>query len=163
MKWDDTYDEEDEEGAGRVSFYDDFGRISGVWYRRIPSDLIYSEDRGERDLRYGLLHYSAMPYLFYPVSKDSKILSEETVSVDGQDMLFAVVNIPEGSNLFDVKVRKHLDSTRGLLIFVKNGFVYMLGKQLGIPLSDSKDLDEIGEPLLEGLKAFYQDIEFAPS
>jgi hypothetical protein len=81
-------------------------------------------------------------------------------------MLFAVVNIPEGSSMLDVKAGKNLDSTRGLLIFAKNGFIYMLGKQLGVPFSASNaqpDPDEIREPLLESLEAFYKGIAFASS
>jgi hypothetical protein len=120
-------DENDEEG-GMVSVHDDVGNNQGVTYVRLPAnaETVHS-DPAKRDSAYrSFVHDYALPSLFRPVSSQSKIVREEFLYSGPDQAFFAVVVIPEGSTLMDVKTGKRLESIRALLVFDKNGFIYML-------------------------------------
>ena len=124
-------DNNDAEG-GMVSFHDDTGNNEGVTYVRLPAnaETVHS-DPAKRDSAYrSFVHDYALPGLFLPVSSESKLVHEEFL-YSGPDRAFlAVVVIPEGSTLMDVKAGKRLESVRALLVFDKSGFMYMLHTEM---------------------------------
>lgn len=124
----DNYDKD----GGMVSFHDDFGNNQGVTYLRLPAnaDSVHA-DPTKRDAAYrGFVHDYAMPSLFRPVSSQSKVVAEEFLGAGPERAYFAVVVIPEGSTLMDLKTKKRLDSFRGVLVFDEKGFMYMLSSEM---------------------------------
>jgi hypothetical protein len=124
-------DQNDDDG-GRVSFHGVFGDVRAITYVRLPaaSNALLG-DPGKRDQAYrGFLVEYAMPNLFRRASPQSRVVQEEFLYEGDSRAYFAVVSIPEGSVLVDMQKGKRLDSTRGLLIFGKNGYMYMLENEI---------------------------------
>jgi hypothetical protein len=124
-------DQYDADG-GRVSFPDDWGYLEAITYLRIPKEnfLIFG-DSGKRDTAYrAFVSDYAMSALFQHVSKQSAMIKEEFLGTSENRNYFAIINIPGGSATIDVKTNKRLDSVRGLLVFDKNGFIYMLESEM---------------------------------
>jgi hypothetical protein len=128
-----TNQQHDREG-GRVSFHDDFGSLSAITYLRLPENAnqLFS-DPARRDLGYSdYLDIVAMPDMFRPASPDARVLHTEFLGEPGAGReYFAVVDLPQGSPLFNMTENRHLDSTRALLIFETGGFLYMLEREIG--------------------------------
>ena len=129
-------DEKDEYG-GRVSMHGSFGGQQAVTYLRLPESVNFlHQDSAEKDAAYrSFVTDVMMPELFVRASPQAKIIHEEYLYKDDKRAYFAVVNIPEGSVLVDMKNNKRLDSVRGLLVFSKNGFMYMLESEMNSILS----------------------------
>lgn len=129
-------DQNDAEG-GRVSFPDDWGYLEAITYLRLPAD--YSAvlaDSGKRDAAYRIFVGDyAMQTLFRRASEQSAIVKDEFLDVGGSRAYFAIVNIPGASAMVDPKTNKRLDSLRGLLVFDKNGFMYMLESEMNYAVS----------------------------
>jgi len=122
-----------DKNGGRVSFHDDFGNLQSITYLRLPQKLIAKmlNNPALRDKSYsGFLHNFAMPNLYRPASPESKVIHEEFIGLGDKRAYFAVVQIPEASIMVDVKNNKRMDSVRGVLVFEKRGFVYMLGDEM---------------------------------
>lgn len=124
-------DQNDSEG-GRVSFPDQFGNLWAVTYLRLPADsaTILSEPEKRDNAYRGFVTDYAMQSLFRKVSPQSSVVKEEFIDAQGSRAYFAVVNIPGASAIFDPKKNQRLDSVRGLLVFDKNGFMYMLEDEM---------------------------------
>ena len=124
-------DQNDNEG-GRVSFLDDFGNLWAVTYLRMPTDsssVFGDPDRHDRAYR-GFVSDYAMPVLFRKSVPDSSVVKDEFIDARGIRVYFVVVNIPGASNILDPKKNQRLDSIRGLMVFDKNGFIYMLETEM---------------------------------
>lgn len=124
-------DQNDEYG-GRVSMHGDFGDLWAVTYLRLPESAnALHRNLSERDASYrSFITDLQMQDLFLRASSQAKIVHEEYLYKDDKRAYFAVVNIPEGSVLVDMKNNKRFDSVRGLLVFSKNGFMYMLESEI---------------------------------
>jgi len=124
-------DRNDPDG-GLVSALDDMGNNQGVTYLRLPANPeALLSDPAKRDSAYrGFVHDYALPNLYRPVSPQSKLVHEEFL-YSGQDRaFFAVVVFPELSSVMDAKTGKRADSARALMVFDKNGFMYMLHTEM---------------------------------
>lgn len=138
-------DQTDNEG-GRVSFHGDFGSLWALTYLRLPanSDSTF-KDNEKRDSTYSnFLKTFAVPSLFSPASQGTRIVHEEFLGERENRAYFAVVSTPEGSALVDLLQNKRFDSVRGLLIFHKRGFMYMVESEMNSIFStvvDSSSLD----------------------
>ena len=130
-------DQNDNEG-GRVSFHDDFGNVVAITYSRLPegSETVF-KDSEKRDAVYsGFLKVFAVPKLFSRVTPDARVVREEFQDNGDNRVFFAVVSLPGGSTLVDRKQNKRLDSVRGILVFHKGGFIYMLENEMNNGLSN---------------------------
>lgn len=118
--------------GGRVSLHGDMGNLWAITCLRLPANAESTlKDDEERDAEYSrFLKNFAMPSLFRQASKDARIVHEEFLGESENRAYFAVVSIPEGSAMFDLKKNKRLDSLRGLLIFDKRGFMYMVESEM---------------------------------
>jgi len=117
--------------SGRVTFFADLGQLRAVTYLRNPADSESVFKGEERDTAYkGFLKVYIWPSLYGRAPKGAQIVHEEFVGDGDGRAYFAVVNIPEGSTLTDVKVNKRRDSVRGLIIFEKRGFMYMVEQEM---------------------------------
>ena len=158
LKIQDTYDNEQE--FGRVSFTSGF--FWGLWaitYLQLPANFETTfKDNEKRDSVYSdFLKSFAVPSLFSPVSQDTRIVHEEFLGEGENRAYFAVVFIPEGSTMVDLKQNKRLNSLRGLLIFDKLGFMYMLEQESGSlgwdpPRSVTPDEIESSQTILKRIK-----------
>ena len=124
-------DQNDNEG-GRVSFHDDFGNLWAITYLRLPANSEATfKDNEKRDSAYSsFLKTYALPSLFSRASQGTRLLHEEFSGEDQNRVYFAVLSLPEGSPLVDLKQNKRLDSVRGLIIFAKYGFIYMVENEM---------------------------------
>ncbi|GAA0852912.1 hypothetical protein [Aliiglaciecola litoralis] len=152
-------DQNDADG-GRVSFPDDWGYLEAITYVRIPaadSAMFTATETRDQAYRTFISEY-AMPVLFRSVSNEAEIIHEEFLGESSSRNYFAIVNIPNGSVTVDVKTNKRLDSVRGLLIFDKKGFIYMLESEMSYAVNPitaaSNTSKQIGRTLttLQNLK-----------
>lgn len=152
------YDEE--ANAGAISFHGASGGLRSVHYAQVPDDMatVLRDSAGKKQGYSSWLHGVAMPFIFEPVSNQCRILHEEFSSIGGDMALFAIVIIPEGATIIDLKTGKRLDSNRGLLIFFKAGYLYMLSSQ--IALEGPKRLSEMVTFCKKDLGEFYGTFKF---
>ncbi len=136
--------DQNDNAGGRVSFHGDFGNLRAITYLRLPANSESTlKDNKKRDAAYsGFLKTYAVPSLFSHASKGTRIAHEEFLGEGENRAYFAVINIPEGSTLVDLKKNKRFDSVRGLLVFDKRGFMYMVESQMNSVFSkvDSSSL-----------------------
>jgi hypothetical protein len=153
------------EGGG-VAFHDDFGSLKSIFYLRLSPETLKTQNDPiqQRVILVSFLDDFAMPNLFKPVSPGANILHREHLNVGDYNAYFAIVEIPGGSTMFDVRSNKGFDTKRGLLIFVNGGFMYMLSSgenpsvlELGQP---AKPLDKLVEYEKESLRSFRSRIIF---
>jgi hypothetical protein len=153
-----------------VSFADDFGRMFGIAYLRANQrSLPLLADTTQT---YGLLEewirQFAMPNFFLSVHPESRLVRVEPSRFAGAPAALALVSLPGGSTMAVVSKGKELtlDSRRGLLVFVREGYVYMLFNETlekGEVLADSTaalalDLDT---RVRAKLQPFYDTITFS--
>ena len=109
---------------GTVSFIGDTGDFHRIDYMRLPprTPALTADEQqaGHERILKGLVEANA----------NSAIVVQKPYTLDDIPMLLAVVSFPGGSHLMDQRTRKHFDSTRGLLFFVRGGFVYVLHDEL---------------------------------
>lgn len=122
--------EKGEKDWGSVAFHDDFGSFKSIFYLHLSPESLKTQNDPikQRAILVSFLNDFAMPSLFKPVSPSANILHREHVNVGDYNAYFAVVEIPDGSTMFDVRANKRYDTKRGLLIFVKGEFMYMLSQ-----------------------------------
>jgi hypothetical protein len=168
-KVDDGYDKS---GVGAVSFHDDFGGQQGIHYMRIPPDVLpkFDETALPADMLSHWLNNVAMVTWFRPVSADSRVLHETAAPFENMEVLLAEVEIPSGSSMVvtDKSGTRRADSTRGLVIFRRGKYVYMLTTEEASVFanfmaskSEKKEVPA-GDwtKFAEGMKSFYHTISF---
>lgn len=155
----------DAEG-GAVTFHDDLGNFKGIFYLNLPPETPKAENDPiqQRVILVSFLNDFAMPNMFKAAYPRASILHREHLDTGDFNAYFAVVEIPEGSTMADVKANKRYDTRRGLLIFVEGEFIYMLSSgenpsvpELGEP---AKPLDKLVEHEKERLLSFRSTIVF---
>lgn len=169
----DDFREEGNSRFGAVSFHDDFGNLMAIHYASIPPEAAakFSDPDGTRSLLDSWLSMFAMPTWFLNASPQSRMLHQSVGSFEGLEVLVAQVEIPGGSPLVvqDSSGTRRMDSVRGLVIFQRGEYIYMLATEtrafgtafLGsqtetAPISDAEWLR-----FVDRLKPFYRSIEFA--
>jgi hypothetical protein len=170
MKIDDSYDKS---GVGAVSFHDDFGSNTGIHYMRIPPEALAKFDAAAHpdQLLSDWLNNAAMPGWFRHASPDSKVLHETAANFENMEVLLAEVEIPGGSAMvvMDKGGNRRLDSRRGLIIFRRGKYIYMLTdeQQTVIGSMNSKrektpkeEAPKDWATFADGMKYFYKSITF---
>ena len=123
------------EGIGAVSFHDDFGGQRGIHFMQIPADVTKALDdqATRRNALAGFLEQVALPTWFLHVSKETRILMQESMQLDNMDAVIGLVSIPGGAtiSIVDSEGSRPLDSTRGVLALYHEGFFYLLTTEVG--------------------------------
>ena len=161
---------------GAVSFHDDFGGLIGIHYMSFPPDVTAALAKPgalEPGLK-GWLETVAMQTWFVNAAPDSHLTHQAFGTFEGAGAIFAQVEIPGGSHLVTIDPggkTKKLDSTRGLVVFTRGHYIYMLTTELRglsdvLKSDDDKkaetapDVDDKWLGFVDGLKGFYQSITF---
>ena len=154
---------------GVVSFADDFGKVFGIAYLRAHENSL--PHLADTTKTYALLEewirQFAMPNFFLMVHPGSLLLRVERTRFAGAPAALGLVNVPQGSTMSVVSAgqTRMLDSRRGLLVFVREGYVYMLYNETlakGEALTDSTaalELD-LDARVRAKLQPFYETIKF---
>ena len=140
---------------GTVSFIGDTGTVLRIDYTRLPpgTPALTGEEQQaglERWLK-GLVESNA----------NSVIVVRKPYVLDDIPMLLAVVSFPGGSPAIGGAKGKHLDSTRGLLLFVRGGFLYVLFDDLvDVARRESPGVEELTKRAERSVPEFYRSITF---
>lgn len=175
MKLDDRYDKG--EAAGVVSFHDDFGSLDVIHYIRVPAEFLpkLQTPKSKQDLLQDWLPNFAMPHWFLPASPQGKILRKAKGTFEGMPVVFALVDLPGASTAVITSggQTRRGDSRRGLVIFLKGNWIYVLATettsflQRATEPADSEHkpaavkADDKWMSFVEREKAFYRSIVFS--
>lgn len=141
--------DENDNNGGKVAFHDDFGNYKSIFYLRLsPRSLeLQNDPETHRVNLERFFNEYAMRWFFKPESLNVSVLHSEHTRIGEDSAYFVIVNLPKGSTLYDAKARKRCDTKRGMLVFTKGLYIYMLGS------GESPSVPELGglEPSLEML------------
>jgi hypothetical protein len=138
--------------GGTVSFLGATGDIQRIDYQRLPPDFAIPTDSASLQ-RFA---ESALQSLLTPYH--GTVLADSALKFVDQDAWFALVNFPHAARVVDSTGQRR-DATRGLLLFVRNGFGYNLHVEGGV--MDTGPGHPLSVPhALELLSRFYQTITF---
>jgi hypothetical protein len=144
--------------VGTVTFSDDFGTVLRIDYETIPPDLPIPENPDMRKKYFEDLLNFVMQELFLPFAPDSSISHREFLGAESEEVLYAVIDFPHGSNLANEKGER-LDAVRGIFIFNEGKFIYMLTSQYTVGILDARISDRV-QYLKDELQNFYDTCDF---
>ena len=154
---------------GGVSFHDDFGKLMVIQYTMMPDQVmakLQAPDTREEALK-GWLHEGAMPAWYLRASPQSRVIHEEMGTFEGMPVLLAMAFIPQGSTVSVTEngIEKRLDSRRGLVIFQRGKFVYVLSTEtmntFAAAMGNAEtEPGEGWQKFADGLKPFFRSIVF---
>lgn len=109
-----------------------------------------------------------MVSIYLPQTGEAQILHKEIVSVDNEEMLFAIINVSGASGSRNLRTDELFDAKVGALLFVRGEHVFLLGTQSNYrdarfePGEDttSADLASISEDSMKYLKNLYHSFRF---
>lgn len=124
--------DQNDDNGGNVSFHDDLGNVAAITYSRLSANSAAAfKENEKRDAAYrDYFNTVAMPLFSSRAPKGIHIVREEFLGQDENRAYFALIDLPEGSALADPKKNKKFDSLKALLIFDKNGFIYMVENEM---------------------------------
>ena len=126
----DSLDKTKDGYVGTVKFEDDYGKLFRVDWYEVPTDIQEHEKKLGKPL-YGATMLEGFLTLqmqnFHHVFPEATVEAEETIGDITNLMLFADVRIPKGATLTDNGQR--LDCSRGLFIFNRNNWAYVISIQ----------------------------------
>jgi len=140
MKVSDGFQKDDQLQMGAVSFHDDWGNLQGIHYCTVPEQIkgnFAEPAKTEYELVRWLENF-AMPAWFQSASPQSRLLHSEFTKFEGLEVLAAEVEIPGGSALVvqDASGAHRPDSVRGLVVFRRGDYFYMLTTETKSVLGD---------------------------
>jgi len=136
--------------AGTVTFSSIFGGLRSVWY--FPIAVVADATHHGKDAYRRLFLGPIFGGSILPKVPRATVISEEYVDFNGREAFFAVVDMPEGSNV--AAGGKRQDTIRGFIVFATNDYFYMLASQTGAARARARD------SLLEQLNEFYRYFKF---
>lgn len=154
---------------GMISFADDFGKVYGVFYARAHENSLplLADTTRTYVLLEEWIRASAMPVVFGPASEQSRLVRVEETRLAGAPAAMALVNVPGGGTLTaqTSEGTRRLDSRRGLLVCVRQNYIYMLYNETlpwGQAFPDTTQEANLDLTQLVGdrLRPFYETIEF---
>lgn len=132
-------EKESRKDRGSIVFLSDVGQLNRIDFIRLDqaeAGIAAGQDSASKaDLNAKVLEALL-------AGAGSALLAQEPVRLDGTDALFAVATFPRDSAVEYVEwkdgkaVRTRKDSTRGLLIFAKAGFLYRLQCEVGVDFEE---------------------------
>lgn len=121
----------DNNGAGAVSFIDDFGRLLGILYMQNPA-----RQAVEPEVMRDWFRETGFPKFFKVSLPNAKILRDEPGEIAGNPAWIAVAYLPGGSPLgkvvHGVDEPIHSDSWRGMAVVAHDQRFYLLMTELRI-------------------------------
>jgi hypothetical protein len=114
---------------GTVAFLGDFGQAQRIDYMRVPAQSPPLAEAEQQEAY-------ARVVKGLGESKRGEVVADRPYTVDGVSMRLAIVSLPGGSHLADQTTRKQLDSVLGVLVLVRNGFLYVLQYELVPPAAN---------------------------
>lgn len=176
MKVSDAYEKDVAGQFGAVSFHDDFGKLLAIHYMSVPAEAVAALAQPEYldHILQSWLETVAMPTWFLNAAPGSRLTHRDYGSFEDLRALFATVELPGASHLVTMDrtgKQKRLDSTRGLVIFQRGPYIYMLATELRGLGELLKSGEETEPPLaadaegkwlyfVDRLKPFYRSIGF---
>lgn len=128
----DAYDKGGKEAM--VEFVDRGGGFKAVWCTPFepPKDLEGRLTNEAFATKFMSSYFKdvVMPWIFYPISHESVILSESLLSFDGASAYLFLVKVPGAAGLYDPLTNKHYDGRRPTLVFSKCGYTYIVVHEL---------------------------------
>ena len=124
--------DQNDDNSGSVSFHDDLGNLSAITYSRLPADAATTfKDSEKRYAAYrDYFNNVAVPAFSSRAAKGMRTVREELLDDGKNKVYFALIDLPEGSALVDPKKNQRFDAMKGLLIFDRNGFIYMVEHEM---------------------------------
>lgn len=119
--------------SAEVMYYDDFGHLLRIESERMPKEFAprFDSPDGLKTLD-DFFDRSVFPLAFRSISLQANVMHRDHVTTAAGPAVFVVVSVPQGSSLASVDEQGGLhraDSVRGVLIFVKRGFIYVIMNQ----------------------------------
>ena len=156
-----------ERGAGFVSFHDDFGQNDGIAYYRIPTEILLTSktDDSRRELLQDFLENVVMKNWQSEFSPNCRLIHHTAGTFEEMPAVFALAFLPGGSNttVINQGIARRLDSRRGLILFVKGTWLYMLATETGFLANQSSAEQDDKWMLFVGReKERYHSITFTP-
>ncbi len=124
--------DQNDDNSGSVAFHDDLGNLSAITYLRLPADSDATfKDHEKRYAAYrDYFNNVAVPAFSSRAAKGMRTVREELLDDGKNKVYFALIDLPEGSTLADSKKNQRFDAIKGLLIFDRNGFIYMVENEM---------------------------------
>lgn len=166
--------ERDDE-AGSVSFTSDLGELNRIDYFRVQGELAATLAGPDSVARNGFFQQAIDNML---AENGAAVLSESPMEVGGVDAHFTVARFPRAAAVESMvwkdgkQVQERADSIRGLLVFFRGGYLYILHCEVGIdfaamwPLCDFPPSGPSLEPeqrdlaARNGVEQLYASIKF---
>ena len=128
----DSYDKA--EGYGITEIRTAMGSIETISYDEESESLMENIKKLKvldkyKDFMLGYFENEFVPKN-YPSESGATIKSEPIfITVGENDLLFAIIRVPQGSSVYTPSTSKRKDGIRGVLIFFENGYSYQLHKE----------------------------------
>lgn len=124
--------DQNDDNSGSVSFHDDLGNLSAMTYSRLSADAATTfKDNEKRYEAYrDYFNNVAVPVFSSRAAKGMRTVREELLDDGKNKVYFVLIDLPEGSALADPKKNQRFDAMKGLLIFDRNGFIYMVEHEM---------------------------------
>ncbi|MCX7185466.1 MAG: hypothetical protein NTW90_09625 [Nitrosospira sp.] len=124
--------DQNDDNSGSVSFHDDLGSLSAITYSRLPADAAttFKDDEKRYAAYRDYFNNVAAPAFSSRAAKGMRTVREELLDDGKNKVYFALIDLPEGSVLADPKKNRRFDAMKGLLIFDRNGFIYMVEHEM---------------------------------
>lgn len=124
--------DQNDANGGSVSFHDDLGNLWAITYLRLSagSDAAFIDNEKRYVAYRDYFNSIAVPAFSNRTSKGIRTVREEFLGEGKNKIYFALIDLPEGSVLIDPKKHQQFDAIKGLLIFDRNGFIYMVENEM---------------------------------
>jgi hypothetical protein len=143
---------------GLVAFSGGAGNFQRIDYFRIPADRPVPTDSAGRHAYYQKLLDALLQ------EHPNRILAERDDAFDGVMMLHALVALPAGGLMYDAGRGTRVDSIRGMLVFARGGFAYVLQDEVGAPVfnqpGEVPTTEELARRAESSLPKLYRSITF---
>ncbi len=114
---------------GLAEFSNDFG-MEAVYFTFGPASRLDTRSGDRRSELTAALERFALPVVFAPRGEaGAQALHREFIEVEGDEALFAIVEIPGASGAFNVGTGEKFDAHVSALIFIRGDYVFLLGTQ----------------------------------
>jgi len=168
--------QEHDKTGGTVAFVSDVGQIDRIDYERLNADAATTIAQADSAVKLALYVEHLNSTVLQP--NKATLLVKEPFTFEQTETLFAVAEFPGGSALAEATwsegemTLERKDSVRGLMVFTRGEFIYVLHHEVGIDFDAiwSCGLSGQGGPQLtpeerdqvakDGLQKFYAMIAF---
>lgn len=155
---------------GGMSFHDDFGQLLAIYYTPIPVDATLNKDQKKFSITSlkSWFKQFVMPTFFLPISKNTKIIQEKEIAIEGEPAYFLTIEIPGGSIMQMLEIKEHsdfenwrekasrIDAKRNILVLARGKYFYAISEEITPILPSESSLNQPEFSLVK----FYETINF---